>query len=399
MKIWFLSYRYWPPDFGGELLISIERFRTLGEKGHEITVLTSGKPGFPKRETVNGLRILRSPVIHDSRFGRLLRRIVFFLWALRYLATSEYDIVHFGSLPGINRATSALSGYLLTKVAHKKKAGTVLVYSLFDTGQEAVALQGIQGKLREKFLTTLDCVVGVSTAIYESLAKICPTKAALIFCGVQDELFRPIDPEERLRVRQEVKIPPGDVVFVFLGSIGHRKGFDVLANAFAKLSQKHPHWKLLVIGPRNSSENQNIDPQEVDTVMRPLKGNKQVIFLGRVNDRTRLAQLLGTADVFVFPSRREGMGIAPMEAMATGTPPIIARIPGVTDLASIDNVTGLYITPGNQAELEQAMEKLGSDPELRRQMGANARRQIVNNFGWQKHIEEWEQVYSDICSR
>jgi glycosyltransferase involved in cell wall biosynthesis len=99
--------------------------------------------------------------------------------------------------------------------------------------------------------------------------------------------------------------------------------------------------------------------------------------------------------VFVFPSRKEGMGIAPVEAMSVGLPVIIARIPGITDLANQDQKTGLYVPVGDAKELKQAMGRLGEQPELRLQMGACARQRVLNKFGWQQYITCWEEVYSN----
>jgi hypothetical protein len=81
MKILFVSYHYWPPHFGGELKISIERFESLVKRGHQVTALTSGVPGLPARETLNGIEIRRFPSCmipgwgevcagYCSRFGR-----------------------------------------------------------------------------------------------------------------------------------------------------------------------------------------------------------------------------------------------------------------------------------------------------------------------------------------
>jgi glycosyltransferase involved in cell wall biosynthesis len=88
------------------------------------------------------------------------------------------------------------------------------------------------------------------------------------------------------------------------------------------------------------------------------------------------------------------MGIAPMEAMAVGLPLIIARIPGVTDVANIDGDTGLYVPPGDLQSLKTAMLRLGTDADLRRMMGLRAAQVVRNSFGWEKHVDDWARLYA-----
>lgn len=394
MKILFASYAYWPPDFGGELLISIERFESLAQRGHQIIVLTSGQPGFPSREERDGITILRSPVIGRRRFARLVRRIVFAFWVLYYLLRLDYDVLHWLSLSGINLASDAVIAWIFGWVAHRQGARVITVHALADQEQRTLDLQGARRKWKRVLLGQVDHIVAVSPALFQPLAMHFPGKAVLIVYGVRDDLFTPLD-QERSALRQQNEVPPEGIVFSFLGSVGRRKGFDVLAQAFAELAPDHPDWRLWVIGPRSHQESQNIVDQEVEEVCQPLQAvPEQVRYWGRINDRPRLAQILAASDVFVFPSRREGMGVAPLEAMSAGVPVIIARLPGITDLANIEGKTGLYVEPGNVEQLKDAMRRLGEDAELRRRMGRAARQRIVEAFSWDQYVSRWEQLYA-----
>ena len=396
MNIAFVSYSYWPPDFGGELLLAIERLQSLASRGHHITVLTSGRPGFPSRVHLDGMTILRSPMVHTSRPGRLLRRAVYFAWALTHLLSHRYDAVHFGSMPGIDLASDALAAYVLAGIARRRGARTVTVHALADSESAALELSGTRGFWKRLYYHNMDHIVAVSPALYAPLQAHFPPKAVLILNAVRDDIFVPLDDATRRRVRGELGAGDEHVVFTFLGTVCYRKGFDLLAQAFAELAPGHPNWRLWVIGPRSHAESQNLCDEEAQEVMAPLRElDSQIIYFGRVNDRHQLATLLGSSDVFVFPTRREGLPLSPMEAMAGGVPPIIARIPGVTDLASVEGETGLYIPPNDPKALKQAMERLGNDPELRRQMGRKAVQRVKEAFSWEPYIDRWEQLYRD----
>jgi len=170
----------------------------------------------------------------------------------------------------------------------------------------------------------------------------------------------------------------------------------LLAPAFAGRAPEHPNWLRWVGGPGTRAESQNLDEAEVREVGAPLAGlEAQVRWWGRIDDRRELARILGAGDVFVFPSRREGFGLAPVEAMAAGVPVIISRIPGVTDLANVEGETGLYIPPNDAEALREAMERLGSDPELRRWMGQNAVRGVREAVSWEPYVHRWERLYRE----
>ena len=217
----------------------------------------------------------------------------------------------------------------------------------------------------------------------------------LIPYGVRDDVFTRCSDFARENLRSAAMTGPDEVVFAFLGAVGRRKGFDVLAHAFAALAPTQPRWRLWVVGPHNRAESQNIDEREVAEVRSSLKDlQNRVKFWGRLDDRPMLSRILSASDVFVFPSRREGMGIAPLEAMAVGVPVIVSRIPGITDLASVEGDTGLYVPPGDLLGLKAAMLRLGTDDDLRNRMGARAAQVVREGFAWQQHVTKWMKLYN-----
>lgn len=395
-RIVFVSYNYWPPDFGGELLLSIERLHALADRGFDITVLASGRLGFPNHQSDRKITIHRSRLVGMSHLARLFRRIVFIWWSSWYLLRTPMDVVHVGDLPGIGFVTSTIVLWAWTHIARMHRAYTVIANSLADNPTEYFRTKGWQGWWRSSLFRVVDKVVSNSPALQESVESALPGKSELIVNGVREDYICQVPEEDRQMIRIQAGIPEKRaVIFIFVGSVGRRKGFDTLAAAFSESVVDHPDWCLWVVGPYTTAQSQNIDLQEVADVTRPLSGlDARVTFWGRIDDRMRLRDLISAADVFVFPSRLEGLGVAPLEAMATGRPLIISRIPGVTDLANIDGQTGLFIQPGDMQGLRRAMLKLGESPELRLQMGGAARQRIVETFSWEAYLKKWEVLYS-----
>lgn len=396
MEICYISYNYCPPDFGGELLISIDRLQSIAEHGHEVIALTSGRPGFTDHYFDKKIEVFRSPIIGKKRLSRLVRRLIYSWWLVRKLLSTQYDIYHLGGLGSPEDIYDALMTWLVTFFIHIKKKRCIYVHSLAETVDEAFVYRGWKRLAKEIYFKYITDIVSISPALHKEVSLAYPDKAHLIINGIQDHIYKMLASNEKEIGRAEFGLTNQDTIFTFLGSVGTRKGFDILAKAFSNLAIKFPHWKLWVIGPRTQSENANISEDEIQEISTPLNSvMNQVTWYGRIDDRKYLAKLLAYSNVFVFPSRREGMGLAPLEAMAAGIPVIISRIKGVTDLANIEGETGMYISPGDVNELEQAMKRLGEDADLRNKMGIKANQIIKEEFGWQAFIDKWERLYRD----
>lgn len=398
MKIAFVSYHYWPPHFGGELLISIERFRSLVKRGHEVHVFTSGVPGMASEEILDGLKVFRSPIINNSRWGRGIRRILFPLWVCLKLSIYKPEIIHHGGVGGIGPINNWFGYSLINQWAKRNKAKTVAVHSLADNDLETYSQRGWNAFLRNKSSKSLNKIVSVSPLLNKGVETVFSEKAELITLGIRDDLFAPVPDENRRKLRNYLEVANDEIVFSFLGTVSKRKGFDLLLEAFSILSQENEKVKLWVIGPYTKEDNQNISGSSKNFFDQLLNTNNRIRFLGRIDDRSYLADLLGSSDVFVFPSRREGFGLAPVEAMAAGVPVIISRIEGVTDLANVEGETGFYIDVGDVPALIEAMRKLANDRELRARMGMAAHKRAVKHFGWQSHVDRWEQFYLELIN-
>jgi glycosyltransferase involved in cell wall biosynthesis len=230
----------------------------------------------------------------------------------------------------------------------------------------------------------------------EAVSQWRPDKSILLPYGVRNDLFTTLSDEERRSVRERFGIPEDGVVFITIGSAGRRKGYDLLAQAFAALGGKHHKWFLWLVGPMSQAEGCGTDERELAEMMAPLQQfEAQVRRFGRIDDRGELRRLIGASDVLVFPTRREGIGVAPMEAMAMRLPVVVSRIPGVTDVACVDQETGLLVPVGDAEALARAMERLGSDAGLRDTFGSKARQRINKEFSWGGHIAQWEKLYSN----
>ena len=391
-KIVFISYYYSPPHFGGELKIAIERLQSICERGKEVVVFTSAVPGYPRAEIRDGIKIFRSPSIGWGRIAKRVNRLIFWFWLYcRLLMLKNIAALHIETIVNVlGHIPAHRYALLLLRIAKIKGARTICVHSLASNESDYFYLGN---KWEKKYYDRMDSIVCVSNALFSAVKVKYPEKAILEPCGIHEEIFFPLSKQERDSFREEHHIAPSDIVFSFTGSFEFRKGLDLIIDVYNQ-HRSQMNWKLWLIGPYRKEESQYIHEEEVRSLIRPLEQNNgRVKLWGRIDDRKLLARVLSSSDIFLFPTRREGFGIAPLEAMSCGIPVIVSRIPGITDMANVDGITGLYIKPGDRHDLESAMMQLASDAELRVKMGKEGRRKIEANFPWNQHVDHWEAIY------
>jgi glycosyltransferase involved in cell wall biosynthesis len=183
----------------------------------------------------------------------------------------------------------------------------------------------------------------------------------------------------------EFGIPEAAFVVGCTARIRARKGLDVLMEAAKRLSDQPVHF--LLVG------------EITDGRVRQMAGDPAV--RNRVHlagFRTDAAALMGACDAFVMPSlRREGLPRAVIEAMAQGVPAIVTDVGGMPEIV-VDGENGLVIKPGESDSLAAAILKLSADAQLKKRMGAEARKRIATAFNVETTITQTAAVYDEVLS-
>ncbi|MFL5918619.1 MAG: glycosyltransferase family 4 protein [Gaiellaceae bacterium] len=109
-----------------------------------------------------------------------------------------------------------------------------------------------------------------------------------------------------------------------------------------------------------------------------------------------LQRLYRRAAVVACPSRREGFGVACLEAMAHGRPVVATSVGGLRDLV-VDGETGLVVPPRDAAALRTALQRLLAEPELRRRLGAAGRERARTQFSWRTVTDATLDAYADAA--
>ncbi len=256
-------------------------------------------------------------------------------------------------------------GGILTRLAaikSRKENGTKVIYTAhgfhFFKGAPLInwLIYFTAEKLCSYFTDTIITINKEDLANAEnklSAKKVCYVPGV----GVDTEYFMGTA-GKREALLSEISADEDSIILLSVGELSDRKNHKVSIEALSKLENKNIH--LVIAGTGEKRE-------EFLSLAKELGIDGRVHLLGF---RTDIAELLKSADIFLFPSLQEGLPVALMEAMSCGLPIICSEIRGNTDL--IDESCGV-MCPANDVEaFRLAMERLVSDEALRESMGENA---------------------------
>ncbi len=105
--------------------------------------------------------------------------------------------------------------------------------------------------------------------------------------------------------------------------------------------------------------------------------------------------MLAAADLFVLPSRAEGLGIAALEAMGSATAIVATAVGGLVDAVQ-DGRTGLIVPPEDPRALATALTRLTGDPELRAKLAAAGPERIKESFLPEQMVSAYEELYAEL---
>ena len=193
------------------------------------------------------------------------------------------------------------------------------------------------------------------------------------------EEFRPQPAERVQEVRGRYRLP-GDFV-LYVGGFEWRKNVGLLLRALTLA----PECTLAIAGalPPPSAA-----APDLMRMAAELGVQERCLFLGPI-PATELPALYAAANLFAYPSRYEGFGLAPLEAMACGTPVVSSR---ATSLAEVLGDAALTFSPDDAGSLAGMLRRVWRDPSLRAELSARSLAQAAR-FSWAKTAEETVQAY------
>lgn len=384
------------PMFSGQGVQVEELCRELARRGLDVTILTAGHGPQPRWETIDGYRVRRlrcdipgvSRWLRPGRFRSEIFGLKTMLWLL--LHGWRTAVIH----------AHALSDALYTSWLFTRLRGIPLIFEMTLLGtDDALSFASGTNRLagmRNGVFRRCDGFVAISPALVRAFrqAGLPADKLRLIPQAVDTERFRPAGDKRALRER--IGLPPDGPILLFAGSLIERKGIDVLLRAWRSLHERLHDASLVLVGV-----NEFPDDDDAAAFLRghmerlPQAARERLLQTGV---QEAVETWLRAADVFVFPSRREGFGTVMIEAMACSVPCVVAELPDITDfIFAGDEETGVVVPQDDPAALAAAVEELVADPARAANIGAAGRRRAVEHFAMTRIADEYLDFYGVLA--
>ncbi len=199
----------------------------------------------------------------------------------------------------------------------------------------------------------------------------------VIHNGIHAENFHNAQPAKDIRDNKN------QIIITYIGRLDKIKGYLDFLTVAKKLASSNVQYKFVVVGNTHNREE----------VMKQYS-NKQIVFTGVRKD---IPAVLAVSDMLILPTYGDGLPNVIMEAMAAGLPCIGTNINGLPYLIE-DSVTGFTISPGDTKALEEKIQRLANNKELREHMGVAGYKKIMREFNWEYIVKEYSELFGNLTN-
>ncbi|MCA0199320.1 MAG: glycosyltransferase family 4 protein [Proteobacteria bacterium] len=379
-RILFINYEY-PPVGGGGGNAMRHIAREMARRGHAPFVLTAAQGRLPPIDVTDGVTVRRIPAFRRRVERSAIPEMLAFMVSSMLAA------------PGYARqwrADAAIAFFTLpcgpTASLLKRTNGLPTIVALRGgdvPGFDPLTMKtyhALTGGLIKWLWHDADAVIANSEGLADMARAHDPKQQVGVISQGADTAG--IAAKTTYPVREIVEL-------LTVGRLAVHKGLDVLLTALAQLAPDLS-WRLSIVGDGPERAALNAQVSRLGLTAR-------VTFKGWAK-RDALPAIYRDTDLFLLPSREEGMANVLMEAMCAGLPSIATRIAGSSE-AVIDSETGLLVPSEDAPALARALEALIRDPAARERMGRAARARVEQTYSWPVITDQWLDIVERIIQK
>lgn len=381
-------------ETGGMNVYVREVATRLGERGIEVDVFTRRADGALPEVAVlaPGVRLVQvdagpATLVEKEDLAQHVGAFAHGVEAFRAAEGVTYDLVH--------------SHYWLSAEAGDALAGwwgaphAAMFHTLGDVKLRARASERepeVRLEAERRIVHRLDRIVAATEherQLLRQIYRVPPSRVAVIPLGVDLDQFAPGDQAE---ARRRAGLPEGERIVLAVGRIEPLKGLDVLIQSLSAMSTRERVGLYLIGG----DERARPELDRLAAIARASGVQDRVHFLG-ARPHEVLPDYYRAADVVAVPSFYESFGLVAVEAMASGVSVVASRVGGLASTV-VDGRTG-YLVPWRCPEpFAEKFDLLFANEELRRALGAAARRRMEESYSWGRVADAVAVLYEDLVS-
>ena len=257
-----------------------------------------------------------------------------------------------------------------------------------------LVLKDLARSLEKNLFTGADHIIAVSHEVARYISTIAPeARVSTVPNGVTPERFINIK-KEKTAGSLISEFDKSDFIICFVGSLKPWHGVDILIDSFAALPEDGRRNMLLIVGGKNKEKS------ELRRICRERGLKGRVVFTGAV-EHDDVPALLDWADVLVAPyPELSGFYFSALkifEYMAAGKPIVASAIGQIEDILTHE-YNALLTPPGDVSALRETLLRLRNDPQLRKTLGANARKEAIEKHTWKHRMKTINDIFLGLLN-
>jgi len=366
--------------------------RLLAQRGHDVTLITGPAIG-PEGELFNQTKNQNFKVITIDKLIRPIHPIndlVSYYQIKKYLRQLKPDIVH---------THSAKAGILGRFAAHSIRntqhdmRNTKIVHTI-----HGLAFHPYQSRWLNKFYIAVEKSAAKRTDFFISVADAMTAQATAAGIGQpeqfitaysaidEDDFLQPIPEQRKKDFRREYEIPEESIVLVTIARLFMLKGHKYIIESAKQLSKRFDNAVWLFVGDGNLTAHFKKQVHQLGLA-------EKIKFTGLLSPR-QIPLAIGSSDILVHCSLREGLARALPQAMLCAKPVVSFDIDGAREV--VNETTGRLVEPENIEKLTKSCAELIENDELREKLGKNGREFVKEKFAPEKMVDTIEALYRKL---
>ena len=376
---------------GADSVHNYELVTNLSRLGHVVVPLKAKRPGARLGSDADIRSSLWEHTKHNLRSLPLYKvflkgvRILQYSWREGFVFLSAFVVIvrHQGKLDVIYRRHSVFnSEFLLSKLFN-----IPLVKEVNGIMADEARMQNVGGNLFSRVIDIIerfnmpkaDRIIVVTSKLKDVLHHdygVPEEKIVVILNGANTDLFKPMEP---LEARNKLSLNQSDNYVCFVGNLAQWQGVEYLIQSAPLVLSRCPNTNFLVVGD-------GVMKEELVALAKRTGVSDRLIFTGFVPYEL-VPDYINSGDICVAPfrvKRNERSGVSPLklcEYLACAKPVVASRISGLEFIEN--NGAGMLVVPEVVRELADAIIRLLEAPDLRKKMGENGRRYVVEERSWE----------------